>query len=572
MKTFGSLKLSKDTKSWLLECEPHVVLRLKRVFPKVSRKAHGSIRITNTIDTCRELDWFMSRYPLDVSESDCAALTGSSAAHRDQESLVSELIGGIRRPMEYKLALPPREYQRIAADVTFAQGGLLLADDLGLGKTCSGICLLSRAECRPALVVTMTHLTRQWEREIQKFCPGLTTHILKKGTPYDLRLTKRTKPGQLLLTPETPDVLICNYHKLSGWADTLAPMLTTVIYDEAQELRHNDSGKYRAASHISSHTKWRMGCTATPIYNYGDELFAIMECLVPGRLGSRSEFIEEWCKQANARSYALVDPKAFGSFARDAGIMLQRTRADVGRELPSLTKIPFPIECNTEALDGIESAAGELARIILGEGESHRGAKMQASEELSGLVRQATGIAKAPYVAAFVRMLVESGEQVVLYAWHRAVYDLLMDSLHDLNPVLYTGSESANQKDESKRKFTTGESKILIMSLRAGAGLDGLQFCCKTVVFGELDWSPGVHEQDIGRIHRDGQGNPVFAYFLLADEGSDPIVADVLGLKKAQADGVMGERDAVLDSAGANAKALAQLYIKNKDAELQAAQ
>ena len=36
-------------------------------------------------------------------------------------------------------------------------------------------------------------------------------------------------------------------------------------------------------------------------HNYGDELFAIMECIAPGRLGSRGEFIEEWCKQANAR-------------------------------------------------------------------------------------------------------------------------------------------------------------------------------------------------------------------------------------------------------------------------------
>ena len=566
MKHFGSLKLSKDSKQWVIECEPHIVLRLKRVFPKVSRKAHGAIRITNTIDTCRELDWFLTRYPLEMAELDRLALTGASSKHREQETLIAELIGGLRKPKEYPLAIPPREYQRIAADMAFAQGGLLLADDLGLGKTCSGICLLSHAECRPALVVTMTHLTRQWEREIKKFCPGLTTHILKKGTPYDLRPTKRTKPGQLLLQPvaETPDVLIVNYHRLSGWADTLAPMISTVIYDEAQELRHSGSGKYTAAAHISSRAKWRMGLTATPIYNYGDELFSIMECLAPGRLGSRGEFLEEWCRMANARSYALVDPKAFGCFARDSGLMLQRSRAEVGRELPSLTKIPTPVECNTKALDDIESAAGELARIILGEGESQRGAKMQASEELSGLVRQATGIAKAPYVAAFVRMLVESGEQVVLYGWHRAVYDLWMDALKDLSPVLYTGSESPNQKEQARQKFIDGEAKILVMSLRAGAGLDGLQQCCKTCVFGELDWSPGVHEQDIGRIHRDGQKDPVFAYFLVAEEGSDPIVADVLGLKKAQADGVMGDKADLLDSAGVNVKALAQMYVERK--------
>lgn len=566
MKTFGKLSLSKDRKTWILDCEPHIVMRLKRVFPKVSRKAHGSIRVTNTIDTCRELDWFMSRYPLEMSDRDADTLRGESARHQEQEGIVADLLSGIRPPSEYKLALPPRSYQRIAADMAFAQGGLLLADDLGLGKTCSGICLLSRPECRPALVVTMTHLTHQWEREVLKFCPGLRTHVLKKGTPYDLRVTKRTKPGQLMLTPETPDVIITNYHKLSGWADVLAPILNTVIYDEAQELRHDDSAKYKAANHISLHTKWRMGLTATPIYNYGDELFHVTNCLMPGRLGTKAEFIEEWCKEANARSFSIADPKAFGTYARDAGIMLQRTRADVGRELPALTKIPTPVECNSKALEAIETAAGELARIIMGDTEEARGKKMQASEELSGLVRQATGIAKAPYVAAFVRMLVESGKKVVIWGWHRAVYDLWMDALKDLKPVLYTGSESASQKEAARLAFVDGDAKILVMSLRSGAGLDGLQGVCDTGVFGELDWSPGVHEQCGGRIHRDGQKNPVFLYFLIADEGSDPIVSDVLGLKKAQSDGVMGDDDALLESSGANIKALAQLYLERKAA------
>ena len=65
-----------------------------------------------------------------------------------------------------------------------------------------------------------------------------------------------------------------------------------------------------------------------------------------------------------------------------------------------------------------------------------------------------------------------------------------------------------------------------------------LQHTTSTVVFGEHDWSPSVHEQCIGRVFPDGQESPVMAYFLLADEGSDLIVADVLGIKKGQIDGV----------------------------------
>ena len=75
-----------------------------------------------------------------------------------------------------------------------------------------------------------------------------------------------------------------------------------------------------------------------------------------------------------------------------------------------------------------------------------------------------------------------------------------------------------------------------MLSLRSGAGLDGLQDVCDTVVFGELDWSPGVHKQFVGRVHRPGQQNPITAYFCVTDFGADPHMLDVLNLKAMEAD------------------------------------
>ncbi len=164
--------------------------------------------------------------------------------------------------------------------------------------------------------------------------------------------------------------------------------------------------------------------------------------------------------------------------------------------------------------------------------------KEQAARDLDWRLRQATGIAKAPYVAAFVKMLLESGETVVLFGWHREVYEIWKDALKDYRPVFFTGTENPAQKEASKEAFLSGETKLLIMSLRAGSGIDGLQEACRTVVFGELDWSPGIHEQAIGRLHRDGQTDTVTAYYLLADDGSDPVVADVLGVKRLQIEGL----------------------------------
>ena len=86
---------------------------------------------------------------------------------------------------------------------------------------------------------------------------------------------------------------------------------------------------------------------------------------------------------------------------------------------------------------------------------------------------------------------------------------------------------------------------------------------------GEIDWSPGVHEQCSGRIYRDGQLHPVFAYYLLAEDGSDPIVADVLGVKKGQIAGLRdpnGNLVEKLDVGGDHIRRLAEQYLRQRDA------
>lgn len=142
-------------------------------------------------------------------------------------------------------------------------------------------------------------------------------------------------------------------------------------------------------------------------------------------------------------------------------------------------------------------------------------------------------------VADYVRILLEAGERVLLAGWHRDVYEIWMKELSDYKPVMYTGSESSHQKEQAKRSMMTGDSNLMIISLRSGVGLDGLQTVCSTVVFGELDWSPQVHDQVIGRVDRDGQEDEVTSIFLVSDGGSDPPMVDLLGLKGEQARGIV---------------------------------
>lgn len=306
-----------------------------------------------------------------------------------------------------------------------------------------------------------------------------------------------------------------------------------------QELRHQGTAKYDAAVHIARHARYKAGLSATPIFNYGGEIYNILDVLKQGALGKYEEFFREWCTTAyGEKKISVKDPKALGTYLRENFLMLRRTRKEVGRELPPLSKIPHKIAVDMEALDKVGDSAAALAKLIIS-GQMKTGfEKMKASEELSHLLRQATGLAKAPYVADFVRMLVEDGESVVVYAWHRGVYDILKTKLEDLKPMMITGAESTKEKIEAKKSFIKGTTKILFVSLRAGAGIDGLQNVCNTVVIAELDWSPGVMEQCIGRVFRDGQKEPVVAYYLVTEEGSDPTLSQALGLKTEQVEGI----------------------------------
>jgi SNF2 family DNA or RNA helicase len=547
-------------KRWAIQAAPHVMVRLKRVFERINKDDHGHAFLDDTPSNGRELYWFLQRFPMDVHPLE--ALLERVETHKEMEAKVQRILDKDYKAPEFELALPAREYQRIAADMVLSTGRLLLADDVGLGKTVSAICTLTDPATLPALVVTLTHLPKQWQAEINKFAPKLRTHIVKKGTPYDMTVGPRKTKVFF------PDVIIINYHKLTGWADTLRSVVQSVIYDECQELRHTGSHKYKAAFTISESTKYRMGLSATPIYNYGGEIHNVVNAIEPDSLGTWSEFKREWCTDTGGMGDKpkIADPKAFGTYLRSEGLMLRRTRQDVKRELPGLTTIPHYIDANMDELQKVESSAAELARIILvQQGETERGQKMRAAEQLSTVLRQATGIAKAPYVAQFVKLMLEQDEKVVLYGWHHEVYGLWEEELGEYKPAFYTGRESPTQKEESKRRFVAGETPLMIISLRSGAGLDGLQKVCRTVVFGELDWSPGVHEQCIGRIYRDGQPDPVTAFYLISEHGSDPVVADVLQLKKQQITGMRdpnAELIELLDVGDNNIRKLAEKYLK----------
>lgn len=514
---------------WTIDAEPHIALRLKRIFPRVQSNRKGTILVADTPEIARDLSWVLERWPMELTDTAAPRLEQRTAEFTRIEEQMERImqggrwtVDGMRQPV-----LEPRDYQLQAADAALTTGRLLLGDDLGLGKSLAALLMLRAPDSLPALIVVPTHLPKQWLEELAKFFPMLHGHIIKKTKVYD-PATQRDMHGQ------QPDVLIINYAKLYGWADHLAGVVRTVIFDEMQDLRLEGSQKAEAAGRIADQATYRMGMTATPVYNYGGEIFSLINTLEEGVLGTRTEFIREWCKME--RQHVVVnDPKALGAYLREQGLFMRRTRADVKRELPAVQRIAHSVDVDEDVFEKLSKEAVDLAAVILNSKTDPKVA-FKARGVFDWKLRQATGISKAPYVAEFIKLLLASEEKVVLWGWHRAVYDIWMERLEGFNPVLYTGSESPAAKGRSFQEFVSGESRLFIMSLRSGAGINGLQEISSIGVFGELDWSPGMHDQCIGRLNRDGQDDPVSAYFLVSDYGTDPMMAQVLNVKRQQAE------------------------------------
>jgi SNF2 family DNA or RNA helicase len=553
VKHFGELVFNLKANEWTItSLEPHAAIKLKAIFAKINKGQSAPFTFSYTPENCHELKWFIERYPLVISTKDWRRLCQGSNDYKNNIDQIERIVLSSYVPKDVKLknGHEARPYQAKGAEIHLKVKRLLNGDDLGLGKTLTGILSFLNPQTLPGLVVVQTHLAEQWKVDgIEKFT-DLKAYVIKGTKPYDL--------------PKA-DVYIIRYSCIVGWVDLLSSgYFKYVIFDEVQELRHSTTQKYNAAACLSSAAKYCQGLSASPIYNYGDEIYNVMEVIKPGSMGQRDEFLREWCVPLGQGKHRVIDPASLGSYLRESFHFLRRTRKDVGMELPPINKIVHTVGYDVDRARQSEEIARSLAiRVVRGASFVERG---QAAREFDIYLRQETGIAKAREVAEYVKILLDAGEPVVLAGWHRAVYDQWMECLAEYDPVLYTGSESPKQKQESFEKFTSGKTNLFIISLRSGAGLDGLQYRSKYVIIGELDYSPKVHDQLIGRVDRPGQEHQVTVIFLKTDWGSDPPIIGLLGLKASQSHGIidLGKELDAQHTDESRVKYMAEEYLKRR--------
>ena len=101
----------------------------------------------------------------------------------------------------------------------------------------------------------------------------------------------------------------------------------------------------------------------------------------------------------------------------------------------------------------------------------------------------------------------------------------------------------------------------MIAGIRAGnVGINLTR--AKYVIFAELDWSPAIHRQAEDRLHRIGQKNTVFAYYLIGSGTLDDHVANILVDKSYEIDAIMDESTENYENKGKAELILAQIQDK----------
>lgn len=529
---YGTLSYNRKRDSWVIKAEPCVTELAKRLFPGSDSGRRGTARFSAHRRTVGELNWLMQRYPLEISARDLDRWHKQIEDAREHAAKMAQMrhAPGVMTPPDGSFQGKLRNFQQIGLNWLYNSPRALLADEMGLGKTVQALACLAVLKAFPAIIVVPAHLVRNWCGEISRF-------LMIHGSAPRVHVIKGLKPYAL---PEA-DIYVMHYLLLRGWKESLpAYRFSTVVFDEIQELRHSGTEKYSAASLLAESCQRVMGLSGTPIYNHGGEIWNVVNILDYHLLGDWESFTREWCYGYG--NNIVAKPDLLGEHLRREGLMLRRTKTEVLPELPDKRRLVQEIDCDSAVYRAMMRPVLDNLKNWYENTDLTPSERALLEGNISQGERQATGLAKAPYVAQFVRALLEGGEKVLLFAHHHAVMDLYKKELHVFSPAFITGRETGDQKDKSVERFMGGKTNLCCISLRAASGLNLQRAGC--IVFGELDWSPAVHSQAEDRAHRIGQKDSLLCYYLVSPEGSDADIQEALGLKVSQFVGLMGEAPA----------------------------
>ena len=545
MGKFGTLEyvLDKYSKIWCWKVTgQRAVGMVSRLVPEAwYGETADEVIIPDSPESIKQLKLIMDRYPLGILSKTAwnKKITGTLAPDPLPEPPRHDLSQA--DPAEqFRGAL--LNFQKEGLDFLLkSSGNALLADEMGLGKTVQTLSYVAtEKQTFPVLVVAPLVTLNNWEREIAKFVKKKSRNgrILESESPSVVII----RTGKLQELPKA-DFYIINYELLHKRMWDIARIgFKTLVCDEVHNLRSKTTQKYKAVKKLAAlpATKYRIGLSGTPIYNRGSEIWPIVDILQPGLLGSFKEFCEYFC-YVNEKGKAIVLENKRATLRNELQkhVMLRRKKSDVLKELKDKVRYKEVIASNTEYY------VEELTKIWARLEEEQRAAATEFDRSASHRramrsERQVAGIAKLPHVIHFVKNIMEIEESVVVFCHHKLIHKLLHESLAEFSPASIIGGQSDKARQDQIDMFQGGKSKLMIAGIRAGnVGINLTR--AKYVIFAELDWSPAIHRQAEDRLHRIGQQNTVFAYYLIGKGTLDDHVADVLVDKSYEIDAILDD-------------------------------
>jgi superfamily II DNA or RNA helicase len=473
---------------------------------------------------------------------------------RDEEELVVQLeekyeklrqfnkINEIDPPQDLKKILRPYQvagYQWLNYLKDIRWGGIL-ADDMGLGKTVQALSFLEyyrgENEKLKALVVCPTTLIYNWENEIKKFTPKLTYRIHHGAT--------RTRSKEEIMDH---DITITTYGTLRSDIKLLMSVsFDYVILDESQAIKNPSSKVTKAACLLNA--KNRLCMSGTPLQNNTFDIFAQMNFLNPGMLGTMEYFRQE---------FAMPIDK-FGEQDRKEHLkkilypfILRRTKEQVARDLPEKLEMILWCEMEDEQRKIYDAYRNDFRDKILGTIQEQGIQKSQLTI-LQGLMKLRQ-ICDSPAILneeekfenhsikldELAREITEniSNHKALVFSQFLGMLALIRAKLDELGVKYeyFDGSTSAPDREKAIQSFQNDDTvRVFLISLKAGGV--GLNLTAADYVY-IVDpwWNPAVEQQAIDRTHRIGQTKNIFAYRMICKDTIEDKILQLQDKKRALA-------------------------------------
>ncbi len=431
--------------------------------------------------------------------------------------------------------------------------GGILADDMGLGKTVQALSYLQHFKDEnkrlSALVVCPTTLMFNWENEIRKFTPGLTYHIHHGGD--------RTRSKEVLAGY---NVIITTYGTLRSDIKLLLEMpFDYAVLDESQAIKNPSSKVTKAACLLQA--KHRICMSGTPLQNNTFDIFAQMNFLNPGMLGSLEFFRQEFA----------VPIDKFGEQDRKEHLrkllfpfILRRTKEQVAKDLPDKTETILFCEMEDEQRKVYEAYRNDYRDKILGTIET-QGIQRSQLTILQGLMKLRQ-ICDSPAILnetdrypnhsikldELAREIAENigDHKALVFSQFLGMLALIKERLRELDVKFeyFDGSTSAQERERAIQSFQNDDTcRVFLISLKAGGV--GLNLTAADYVY-IVDpwWNPAVEQQAIDRTHRIGQTKNIFAYRMICKDTIEDKILQLQEKKRILAKDLIADDDGFVKS------------------------